>query len=41
MAGAFADMTVANLATDNNALSRMNNPNQEKLILSKNRNILN
>mgnify|MGYP005990803287 FL=1 len=41
MLGAFADITAANLATDNNALSRMNIPNQEKLILSTNRNILN
>lgn len=36
MPGAFAHMTAANLATDNNALSRMNIPNKAKLILSTN-----
>mgnify|MGYP001025993222 FL=1 len=36
MPGAFAHITAANLATANNALSRMNIPNQAKLILSMN-----
>ncbi|MGB1292388.1 MAG: zinc dependent phospholipase C family protein [Pseudoalteromonas sp.] len=36
MPGAFAHITAANLATDNNALSRMNIPKQAKLILSTN-----
>jgi len=40
MPGAFAHITAANIATENNALIGMNIPNRAKLILSQNQKYL-